>query len=1038
MSRSRFGLPAFQAFALLVLLGAFLAPHPALGAEVSLSAQPAARAVAVSALLISAPASVSATTGDTIQILATAGSGDPNAIITITATGLPPDLTFTTNTPTAINPSAAISGVAGTTGAFFITWRAMDQFGARDSTETLLTVQPPNGPPVLGNLSHMTVNEGGFATQQLNATDPDGDPLAFSKASGPSFVSVFTNNPGQGTATGTVQATPGFSDSGLWDVFVQVSDGELTDTGSFVIDVVNVPTNANAPFLNFVSDMTVNEGATADQTLTASDADGNSLTFGIWNGPPFMTVTTTNPGTGIGTGNVHLAPGSQHAGSYFAEVYVTDGFFSFFRSFTVIVNDVPLPPVPGAPVWQVLTSFNDPRTGSGIEGAAASLIGDKIYVSHGYRFFDSNYLSIYDIEANTWTHGGAAAPSATYGRSELAGGTALGRHYAIGGRTEPNAQVEEFNPSTGSWANKAPLPVARGGLGAASWNNKIYAVGGRSGGSYGLGTIFNRLDVYDPATNQWTTRAPMPQPASDNYATVAFQGKVYVFGGTNGSSHLATTQIYDIATNTWRLGQPMPTPRGAAMAGVIGGKIAVFGGYNGGNLAVTELYDPVADTWTVGNEMPVAASEIAAGVTFDHRGIFSIGSGIFGISSGVVMVLRPLVTVVVASEVSVDEGAALSVTVTGSHLDGLGVTLGAAGLPLGASFVDHGDGTGTLSWTPTFEQAGAYTVVFTGQATDGSTGQTPATITVRNVNRAPIADAGGPYTSTVNVAVAFDGTGSSDPDGTPLGYSWVFGDGATGTGPTPSHAYVASGTYGVALTVSDGALTSLATTTASIVDLFQARAFTTGGGRTIRLGGGKPTWCVQVEPIGGSFTLNLVDPASIVMTSDGTGSVDRISAVVEKTSVGADRDGNGLEEITACFAKDDLRLLFSDVNGTVTVPVTLEGELLTGGRFVCAIDVSVHGSGGGGPSASVSPNPLNPEATITFLSPTEGSARVRIYGADGRLVRVLMDETRVAAGYHDLRFDGRDASGSKLSSGVYFYRVETAAGAVGGRLAIVK
>lgn len=1037
MSRSRFGFAAFPAFAFATLLGT-LAPAPARGAEVALSPQPAARAVAVSPLVISAPSTVNATIGQQVSIVANVVSGDPNAVVTITATGFPGELVFTTNTPTTVDPMATLEGVAASQGAFFIMWRAEDAFGARDSTETLLSILPPNQPPVLGSLSHMTVNEGGFASQSLTATDPNGNALTFTKASGPSFVSVFTNNPGSGTATGTVSASPGFSDAGLWDVFIQVSDGELTDTGSFVIDVVNVPTNSNSPFLSFISDMTVDEGMTADQTLTASDADGNALTFAKSSGPTFMTVTTTNPGAGFGTGNVHLAPGSQDAGFYFAEVYVTDGLYAYYRSFFITVNNVPAPPVPGAPVWQVLTSFNDPRTGTGIEGAAASLIGDKIYVSHGYRFFDTSYLSIYDIEANTWTHGGATAPSATVARSELAGGTALGRHYAIGGRTEPNAQVEEFDPSTGSWANRAPLPLARGGLGAASWNNKIYAAGGRSGGSYGGGTIYNRLDVYDAATNVWTTRAPMPQPASDNYATVAFQGKVYVFGGTNGTTHLATTQIYDIATNTWRLGAPMPTPRGAAMAGVIGGKIAVFGGYNGSNLAVTELYDPIGDTWTAGNEMPVAASEIAAGVTYDHRGIFSIGSGIFGVSSGVVMVLRPLVSVAAPSEAAVDEGTELSFTVTASHLEGLGVTVGAIGVPLGASFSPNGDGTGTFSWAPTFEQAGTYTVLFTGQATDGSAGQTPTTITVRNVNRGPTANAGGPYTSTVNVAIAFDGTGSSDPDGSPLGYTWVFGDGATGTGPTPSHAYDASGTYGVALTVSDGALTALATTTATVVDLFQARAFTAGGGRSIRLGGGKPTWCVQVEPIGGSFALNLVDPSSIVMKSAGTGVVDEISAVVDKTSVGADRDGNGLEEITACFAKDDLRLLFSDVHGTVTVPVTLEGALFTGGRFVCAIDVSVHGAGGGGPSASVSPNPLNPEATLTYLVPTEGSVRVRVYGPDGRLVRVLQDETRVAAGYHDLRLDGRDSGGSKLSSGVYFYRVETAAGTVGGRFAIVK
>jgi uncharacterized protein YjdB/PKD repeat protein len=90
-------------------------------------------------------------------------------------------------------------------------------------------------------------------------------------------------------------------------------------------------------------------------------------------------------------------------------------------------------------------------------------------------------------------------------------------------------------------------------------------------------------------------------------------------------------------------------------------------------------------------------------------------------------------------------------------------------------------------------------------------------------NEAPTAQPGGPYYS--EAAVAFDGSRSTDPDNNlPLSYSWNFGDGATGTGATPTHTYAADGSYTVALTVTDskGLSGAAATTTATIGNLAPA------------------------------------------------------------------------------------------------------------------------------------------------------------------------------------------------------------------------
>ena len=71
-------------------------------------------------------------------------------------------------------------------------------------------------------------------------------------------------------------------------------------------------------------------------------------------------------------------------------------------------------------------------------------------------------------------------------------------------------------------------------------------------------------------------------------------------------------------------------------------------------------------------------------------------------------------------------------------------------------------------------------------------------------NGAPNVPPTAAFTSTANnLIVAFDGTGSTDSDGTIASYAWNFGDGSTGTGAKPSHTYATGNTYNVTLTVTD-------------------------------------------------------------------------------------------------------------------------------------------------------------------------------------------------------------------------------------------
>ncbi len=128
---------------------------------------------------------------------------------------------------------------------------------------------------------------------------------------------------------------------------------------------------------------------------------------------------------------------------------------------------------------------------------------------------------------------------------------------------------------------------------------------------------------------------------------------------------------------------------------------------------------------------------------------------------------------------------------------------------------DFGDGsTGTgVKVSHTYAATGTYsvTLIVTDDAGDSAT--ETAQVTIGAGNQPPTADAKGPYMTVAGKAVEFDGSGSSDSDGSIVSYDWSFGDGATGSGVKPTHTYTSKGTYNVTLTVTDdgNAVDSVAT-----------------------------------------------------------------------------------------------------------------------------------------------------------------------------------------------------------------------------------
>ena len=112
---------------------------------------------------------------------------------------------------------------------------------------------------------------------------------------------------------------------------------------------------------------------------------------------------------------------------------------------------------------------------------------------------------------------------------------------------------------------------------------------------------------------------------------------------------------------------------------------------------------------------------------------------------------------------------------------------------------DFGDGGTDAAVAPThqFTQLGDHTVTLVVTDASGLTSTLPRTVTIA-ANVAPVAAFSSSCTS---LSCTFDASASTD-DG-PLTYTWTFGDGATGTGVAPVHAYTSAGVYAVNLTVTD-------------------------------------------------------------------------------------------------------------------------------------------------------------------------------------------------------------------------------------------
>lgn len=122
----------------------------------------------------------------------------------------------------------------------------------------------------------------------------------------------------------------------------------------------------------------------------------------------------------------------------------------------------------------------------------------------------------------------------------------------------------------------------------------IYAVGGLTK----AGDALSSVEVFDPIANKWVMGEAMSMLRS-RVGVAVLRGKLYAFGGFNGTERLATVEVYDSVSKTWSQGKTMMCKRSAVGVAALDDCIYVAGGYDGiTSLSTVECYYPNTDSWS--------------------------------------------------------------------------------------------------------------------------------------------------------------------------------------------------------------------------------------------------------------------------------------------------------------------------------------------------------------------------------------------------------------------------------------------------------
>jgi hypothetical protein len=986
---------------------------------------------------VTAPAVQTGSEGTALIFTVSATDANGDAITSLMGSPLPTGATFTAN---AANTEGTFSWTptSSQSGTYMVTWTAANSLSG--TAATTFTITDVDHAPVLEAIGDVTVGEGGTLTVNLHATDQDNDLITLTSTL-PDFATLNAPISGTGEVTTTISLLPTAGASGTYTGTVTASANGQTSTQTFTITVTGVTVDV-APVVVTPPSVVGTEGTEVTFTVTASDANGDAITSltaaTLPTGAAFVANASNTSGTFTWT------PSAGQAGDYDVTFMASNALSGSAMTHIAIEAAG----VDVAPVVTVTPNI------SGTAGAELSFVvtasdvnGDAITsLTAATLPTGATFVANASNTSGTFTWTPSASQTGTFDVTFTAMNALSGSataHLTIEAAAEDQAPVVTAPPTVNGTEGTALTFVV------TAFDADGDAIASLMAAPLPTGATFDTNAAHTSGTFTWTPSSTQAGAYDVTFtAANALSGSAATHitigeGGTGGDHPPIVCAPRCVTSRVGRTISFKVTASdsdGDAIASLIASTLPTGATFtsNAAHTSGTFLWNPIT-----------AGQEGTYDITFTAENALS-GHWVTHIK---IRVADQSVVLDEIADVTVAAGTTITVPVHATDADQDTIRLTAC-LPGFAKLNQPRMGVGSVSTTitvcPQACDVGTYCVFVRARGKTGDCEIERFKITVTpaggggNVPPTITADATATVNEGVNLTVnvtASDANGDNvalSASGLPEGAT--FSDNHDNTAMlsfTPDATQ--SGTYTVTFTADDhhgGTTTAtLVITVNDVAGAVQALVFTTGSNNTTHLGG---DWCVNVEPVDGSFAAGDVILSSLTLSYGGRSVTASTGARID-----VDSNHNDVSEVEVCFSADQLAELFGSLGiGQTTVNVTVGGTLASGGTFMGTLDqkVVVPGStarGHGVMQVVVKPNPVNPATNLDFRTSRPGQVKVDLFDSRGRLVRSLVAQN-FAAGLHSVPWNGTDERGTRVASGAYFFRIQAPDGRQVQRVTVVK